>query len=80
MLQNNAAFIVRMAVEFGQRIEAERQGEIVFSRSFLEGLIYRKNKNKFRDQIVPWIALTAGLFWASAFFLTQRSPRMSRDA
>jgi hypothetical protein len=37
MLQNNAAFIVRMAVESGQRIEAERQGEIVVSRSFLAG-------------------------------------------
>jgi len=22
-------------------------------------LIYRKNKNKFQDQIVPWISLTA---------------------
>jgi hypothetical protein len=35
---STVAFIVRMAVESGPRIEAERQGKIVVSHSFLEGL------------------------------------------
>jgi membrane protease YdiL (CAAX protease family) len=37
-LNGGAAFIVRMAVESGQRVEAERQGKIVVSRSFLDGV------------------------------------------
>ncbi|MGO9087718.1 MAG: type II CAAX prenyl endopeptidase Rce1 family protein [Candidatus Sulfotelmatobacter sp.] len=37
-LNGSAAFVVRMAVESGQRIEAERLGKIVVSRSFLNDL------------------------------------------
>jgi membrane protease YdiL (CAAX protease family) len=37
-LNGGAAFIVQMAVESGQRIEVERQGKIVVSQSFLDGI------------------------------------------
>ncbi len=38
VLNVGAAFVVRGAVEAGQRILAERKGKIVVSRSFFEGV------------------------------------------
>jgi membrane protease YdiL (CAAX protease family) len=38
-LNGGAAFILQMAVETGQRIQVERQGKIVVSQSFLDGII-----------------------------------------
>jgi membrane protease YdiL (CAAX protease family) len=37
-LNGGAAFILQMAVETGQRIEVEREGKIVVSQSFLDGI------------------------------------------
>ncbi len=56
-LNGGAAFITRLAVESGQRVEAEGQGKIVVSRSFLEtASAAEKDANEFStspDQLIP---------------------------
>lgn len=45
-LNVGAAYVVRGAVEAGQRIVAERQGKIVVSRSFIDGVEHAKQASK----------------------------------
>jgi membrane protease YdiL (CAAX protease family) len=51
ILNVGVAYIVRIAVEYGERIEAERQGKIVVSRSFLDAVKaaseYRSNADQY---------------------------------
>src|SRR5215469_15337778 len=46
VLNVGAAFVVRSAVEASQRIVAERQGKIVVSRSFIDGVEQAKRVSK----------------------------------
>jgi membrane protease YdiL (CAAX protease family) len=56
-LNGGAAFITRLAVESGQRVEAEGKGKIVVSRSFLEtATAAEKDAKEFStspDQLIP---------------------------
>ena len=62
-LNGGAAFITRLAVESGQRVEAEREGKIVVSRSFLEtAYAAEKDAKEFStspDQLIPQAAYSS---------------------
>jgi membrane protease YdiL (CAAX protease family) len=57
MINGGAALVVRMAVESGQRLQAERQGKIIVSRSFLKAASSAKKhsaeSSMTADQLIP---------------------------
>jgi len=62
-LNGGAAFITRLAVESGQRVETEEQGKIVVSRSFLEAAsVAERDAKEFStspDQLIPQSAYSS---------------------
>jgi membrane protease YdiL (CAAX protease family) len=51
-LNGGAAFILQMAVKTGQRVQVERQGKIVVSQSFLDGINYAQRVAKVTSGMV----------------------------